>query len=195
MRTIASIGSGIHTTRAAILVLVAVLLLLLVPGAVAYAAEGRSSADERRFLLSGRVDVSADETVRDGIPVAVLLHDAALDDEPELVSSVAAATGMAVHNAQLQVELRARLEELRGSRMRILQAERLERRRLERDLHDGAQQRLVALSLELGEMAELVVDDNLRRRVDAARAEVTATWPTSATWRTASTPRWSATTV
>lgn len=122
-------------------------------------------------LAPGR---SATPIVRDGTPVAMLLHDAALDDEPELVSSVAAATGMAVHNAQLQVELRARLEELRGSRMRILRAERLERRRLERDLHDGAQQRLVALSLELGEMAELVVDEDLRRRVDAARAEVTA---------------------
>lgn len=65
MRTVASIGSAAHTTRDVIVVLVAALLLLLVPGAVANAAEGRSSADERRFLLSGRVDVSADETVRD----------------------------------------------------------------------------------------------------------------------------------
>jgi signal transduction histidine kinase len=117
---------------------------------------------------------SATPIVRDGTPVAMLLHDAALDDEPELLSSVAAAIGMTIHNAQLQVELRARLEELRGSRARILQAERLERRRLERDLHDGAQQRLVAVALELGKMAEHVADAELRRRIDDARDEVSA---------------------
>jgi signal transduction histidine kinase len=112
--------------------------------------------------------------VRDGEPVAMLLRSAALDEEPGLLSSVAAAIGMSIHNAQLQVELRARLEELRGSRVRILDAERQERRRLERDLHDGAQQRLVALSLELGEMAELVADDDLRSRIEEARAEAAA---------------------
>jgi signal transduction histidine kinase len=117
---------------------------------------------------------SATPIVRDGTPVAMLLHDAVLDDEPELLSSVAAAIGMTIHNAQLQVDLRARLEELRGSRARILQAERLERRRLERDLHDGAQQRLVAVALELGKMAEHVKDADLRRRIDGARDEVSA---------------------
>jgi signal transduction histidine kinase len=130
--------------------------------------------DGRQTDVSPRPGRSATPIVREGAPVAMLLHDEALDDEPELLSSVAAATGMTIHNAQLQVELRARLEELRGSRMRILQAERRERRRLERDLHDGAQQRLVALSLELGEMAELVIDEELRKRVDAARTEVSA---------------------
>jgi signal transduction histidine kinase len=113
---------------------------------------------------------------RDGMPVAVLLHDSGLDDDPRLLSSVAAATGMAIQNAQLQVELRARLEELRGSRIRILQAEQNERRRLERDLHDGAQQRLVALSLELGKLGfQLAEDPELRARVDAAGSEVAAT--------------------
>jgi signal transduction histidine kinase len=74
------------------------------------------------------------------------------------------------------VELRARLEELRGSRIRILQAEQNERRRLERDLHDGAQQRLVALSLELGKLGfQLAEDPELRARVDAAGSEVAAT--------------------
>jgi signal transduction histidine kinase len=73
------------------------------------------------------------------------------------------------------VELKARLEELRGSRVRILQAEQSERRRLERDLHDGAQQRLIALSLELGELGDrLNGDAELRRRIDAAHQEVTA---------------------
>jgi signal transduction histidine kinase len=82
---------------------------------------------------------------------------------------------MTIENAQLQVELRARLEELRGSRARILQAEQSERRRLERDLHDGAQQRLIALSLELGELGDRLDGDvELRTRIDTVREEVTA---------------------
>ena len=112
---------------------------------------------------------------REGVPVALVLHDAALLDEPRLLASVAAATGMTIQNAQLQVELRARLQELRGSRVRILQAEQNERRRLERDLHDGAQQRLVALSMELGELEErLDGSTELRKRIEEARQEVTA---------------------
>ena len=112
---------------------------------------------------------------REGVPVALVLHDAALLDEPRLLASVAAATGMTIQNAQLQVELRARLQELRGSRVRILQAEQNERRRLERDLHDGAQQRLVALSMDLGELEErLDGSTELRKRIEEARQEVTA---------------------
>ncbi|MBY5162140.1 sensor histidine kinase [Salsipaludibacter albus] len=87
-----------------------------------------------------------------GATVAVVLHDPTLDDEPELLAAVASVVGLTVENARLHVELRARIEEVRGSRERILQAEEGERRRLERDLHDGAQQRLVALSLELGRL-------------------------------------------
>ena len=63
---------------------------------------------------------------------------------------LAAAAGIALENGRLRAELRARLQELQGSRVRVLEAGRQERQRLERDLHDGAQQRLVALSLELG---------------------------------------------
>jgi len=111
---------------------------------------------------------------RDGEPVAMLIHDAALMHDPDLLSSVVAAIGMTIQNAQLQVELRARLEELRGSRSRIIEAEQRERRRLERDLHDGAQQRLVALSLELGELSSRAEDEDLRRRLEAARGEVSA---------------------
>jgi len=108
-------------------------------------------------------------------PMALLIHDPALDYETTLLNSVAAATSVLIHNAQLEVELRARVDELRGSRMRILDAEQRERRRLERDLHDGAQQRLLALSLSLGEIESQVGDDDdLRARVDAARSEVAA---------------------
>jgi signal transduction histidine kinase len=108
-------------------------------------------------------------------PIALLIHDPVLDYETTLLNSVAAATSMLIHKAQLEVELRARVDELRGSRMRILDAEQRERRRLERDLHDGAQQRLLALSLSLGEIESQVGDDDdLRALVDEARSEVAA---------------------
>ena len=102
-------------------------------------------------------DAGADRTAsvveRNGRPVAALLHDAALALDPELIEAVAAAAGLALENERLQDELRARLEDLRASRARIVEAQATERRRLERNLHDGAQQRLVALALEL-RMAE-----------------------------------------
>jgi signal transduction histidine kinase len=117
---------------------------------------------------------AATTIVSDGVPVALILHDDALDEEQKLLASVTAAIGMTIQNAQLQVELKARLEEIRGSRVRILQAEQSERRRLERDLHDGAQQRLIALTLELGELGDRLNGDvELRTRIDAARQEVT----------------------
>jgi signal transduction histidine kinase len=92
---------------------------------------------------------SSTPVLRDGVTVAALRHDAALDDEPQLLLAVARAVGLAIENSQLQVELQARLADVRASRARIVEAGDAERRRLERDLHDGAQQRLVALSLAL----------------------------------------------
>jgi signal transduction histidine kinase len=85
----------------------------------------------------------------DDEPVAVLVHDAALAEEPELVDAVAATARLALENQRLHAELRAQLEEVRASRARIVAAGDEERRRLERDLHDGAQQRLLALGLAL----------------------------------------------
>jgi signal transduction histidine kinase len=85
----------------------------------------------------------------DGEPIAALLHDAALCEEPDLLDAVAAAAAIALENVRLNVELRARLDELRGSRARIVEAGDAERRRLERNLHDGAQQRLVGVALQL----------------------------------------------
>jgi signal transduction histidine kinase len=110
-----------------------------------------------------------------GTAPALLVHDAALLDEPELLQAATAAARVALENAQLHVELQARLEELRGSRARIVEAGQKERQRLERDLHDGAQQRLVALSLELRLLEERLADDpEARRRLDLARREVGA---------------------
>ena len=110
---------------------------------------------------------------RDGAPVAALLHDPALDEEPELLNAVTAGAGLALENERLHVELRARLEELRGSRARIVDAGQSERQRLERNLHDGAQQRLIALSLELGLLeARLDGDPDAKARLAEARGEI-----------------------
>src|SRR5215468_1016093 len=87
---------------------------------------------------------------RDGTPVAALIHDPALDSEPELLESAAAAARLAIDNERLQAEVRSQLREVRASRARIVEAGDRERRRVERNLHDGAQQRLVTLSMALG---------------------------------------------
>ncbi len=87
---------------------------------------------------------------RDGRRIGALFHDVALRDEPELVDAVVAAAGLALDNARLQAELRAQLAELRASRVRLVEAAATERRRIERNLHDGAQQRLVSVAFVLG---------------------------------------------
>ena len=85
----------------------------------------------------------------EGRRVGAIVHDVTLCEDPEMLGSVAAAAGLAVQNERLQAQLRARVEELRTSRARIVEEGTKERRRLERNLHDGAQQRLVALSLTM----------------------------------------------
>ena len=110
---------------------------------------------------------------QDGEQIAALVYDATLGEEPELVEAVSAAAGIALENGRLEAELRARLQELHGSRTRVVEAQQNERRRLERDLHDGAQQRLVALALELGLLAEQAdADPATQNRLKRARSEV-----------------------
>jgi signal transduction histidine kinase len=87
---------------------------------------------------------------REGEPIAALIHDPALAENNELVQSVCAAAGLTLENARLQAELRARLAELQASRARLVTATEGERRRIERDLHDGTQQRLVSIAMTLG---------------------------------------------
>ena len=92
---------------------------------------------------------AATEIEHDGRPVAALVHDAALLDQPELVRAAGAAAALALENERLDAELRARCEDLRASRARLVEASDAARRRIERDLHDGAQQRFVSLALTL----------------------------------------------
>jgi signal transduction histidine kinase len=107
-------------------------------------------ADGAEVALPGPGDrLAATVLERDGVVLGALVHDAALREEPELLSAVAAAARLALHNERLADEVRAQLDEVAASRERLVTAGDAERRRLERDLHDGAQQRLIALALRL----------------------------------------------
>jgi signal transduction histidine kinase len=133
-----------------------------------------ANSDGRRVELphagSGRATTMIE---RDGVRLAALVHSPALSDEPELLDAVSAAAGMALENGRLNAELRAKLEELRGSRERVVEAGQKERQRLERNLHDGAQQRLIALSLDLSMLeARLGDDPEARGQLEQARQEI-----------------------
>jgi len=82
-------------------------------------------------------------------PLAALVHDRALGEDPALLAAGVAVTRLVVDNTRLSRELRQQLDEVRQSRARIVEAGDAERRRIERDLHDGVQQRLLALALAL----------------------------------------------
>jgi signal transduction histidine kinase len=117
----------------------------------------------------GRVDLgqlaegrATSPVTLDGERVAVLIHDPLLLDEPELIEAVGAAAALALGNERLDAELRLKVGELRESRARLLSIELAERGRLERDLHDGAQQRLVSLALDL-RLAQAAVRDDPER--------------------------------
>jgi signal transduction histidine kinase len=114
---------------------------------------------------------AATPLVRGGHTVAVLVHRAELRDDPGLLEEVGAAASLALEHERLQAELRAQLEALRASQARTVEAGDAERRRLERDLHDGAQQRLVVLSLALRLLREHL-GPAAAARLDAADSEL-----------------------
>jgi signal transduction histidine kinase len=130
--------------------------------------------DGRSVALPGAESARATTLIdRDGTPMAALLHDPGLEEERELLAAVGAAAGIALENGRLHAEQKAHLEELKGSRARVIEAGQRERQRLERNLHDGAQQRLIALSLELSLLGKRVAGDaDTRARLDQARREI-----------------------
>ena len=103
--------------------------------------------------------------------VAALIHDRSLENDPTLVAAVAGAAALAIENERLQADVRARLAEVRESRARLVTVADQERRRLERDLHDGAQQRLVALALTLSRAGERLDDRDTAARALLADGE------------------------
>lgn len=112
------------------------------PAARRYVDAGGRPVDEPE-AASGR---AVTPLVRDGRRIALVTHTAGVT---ELEREIGAAVRLALENERLQAEILAQLEDLRVSRARIVETGDAERRRLERDLHDGAQQRLLALSYDL----------------------------------------------
>ncbi|WP_344646652.1 sensor histidine kinase, partial [Cryptosporangium japonicum] len=108
-----------------------------------------------------------------GAPLAIVDTDPALRRHEGLVTSALLAGRRALENAQLQTEVQARIEQVRAAQMRLLQAEATERQRMERDLHDGAQQRLVALAMRLAAVEGTVVEPEARRALREARDAAT----------------------
>jgi signal transduction histidine kinase len=95
----------------------------------------------------------------EGERIAAIVHSSGLAEERELVQTAGAAAALTLRNERLDAELRAKVAELRASRSRIVQAGFEQRRRLERDLHDGAQQRLMALGIDLRMVRERIEHD------------------------------------
>jgi signal transduction histidine kinase len=113
------------------------------------------------------------EVARDGRRAAAIIHDVQLADDPELLQAAGATALLALENAELQTAWTESLRELSDSRARIAAVADEERRHLERDLHDGAQQRLVGVMLGLSLAAREADDDpTLHERLDALRDEL-----------------------
>lgn len=122
--------------------------------------------------LSGNLAWAIDN----GAAPVLVAHDPALLEEPALFEAAGAAARLSLENARLQAELRAQLAEVRSSRARIAKATDAERRRLEQDLHDGAQQRLLgaALSLQVARSRADGVDAELSGALREAEAALEA---------------------
>jgi signal transduction histidine kinase len=121
-----------------------------------------------------RVALPADDCARaitvlehGGRRYGALIHDPFTLEDSAMLEAVGAAGRLALDNARLQAQLRAQLAEVRASRARIVDAGDTERRRIERDLHDGAQQRLVSLLLNLNLARRNAADEPHEPQTDA----------------------------
>jgi signal transduction histidine kinase len=128
-------------------------------------------AEGRTVVLDGAVT----EIERDGAPLAAIVHDPALLEDRELVRTAGAAAALALENERLAAEVRARYDDLRAASARLVAAGDAARRKIERDLHDGAQQRLVSLSVTLN-LARKNVEpgSQVAELLDSAMTELTA---------------------
>ncbi|WP_406054281.1 sensor histidine kinase [Kribbella sp. NBC_00889] len=125
----------------------------------------------RPITLQSSPGRAATSVVRHGQPVALVEHDAGLYDAAELEDQIGSAARLAIDNERLAAEVQARMEDLRSSRMRIVEAADLARRQLERDLHDGAQQRLLAFTYQLRLARAATTDPELAATLNTVLAE------------------------
>ena len=107
-----------------------------------------------------------------GEQLALILADPSLSANDEMVQAAVAASSFALENARLDTALREQLQEVRESRLRIIEAGITERRKLERDLHDGTQQRLLALKIMLAAAEADLADDGAQVALSRIRAEL-----------------------
>ncbi|HEX5468404.1 MAG TPA: ATP-binding protein [Gaiellaceae bacterium] len=122
---------------------------------------GANGDDQLRWQPDSGLDL---KVIRDDSgPAVALLHDSQLNDDPELLRTAGAVALLAAENAELDRASNDALEALRQSRDRIVRAGDRERRKLERNLHDGVQQRLVAIAIELALTRELAAGDRAVR--------------------------------
>jgi signal transduction histidine kinase len=106
-----------------------------------------------------------------GTHLAAIVHDPVFLDQPAMLEAVGSAARLALENERLHAELRAQLAEIRESRARIVRAGDEERRRLERDLHDGAQQRLLGIGMAL-QLLRPSADPESQRLLDETQEEL-----------------------
>jgi signal transduction histidine kinase len=141
-------------------------LLVFLPESQLYVdMDGVPAGDPREHL----------DVERAGLPLGRVLHGGGTPQNPTLLRSLIEAGGLAIEIARLRVELRQQLAEVQASRARIVDALTEERRRLERDLHDGAQQRLVSIGLALRHAQHQLGSstvDQASRTLDEAMVEV-----------------------
>lgn len=131
-----------------------------------------SATGDRRDPDSAGPSRVATRLMARGEPLAVVLHDAALSLPDDRVAAVCSAARMALDNERLQAQVRAQLAEAQASRARLVEAGDAARRRIERDLHDGAQQRLLAVLLQLRVAAARHVKDGADVAEELDRASV-----------------------
>jgi signal transduction histidine kinase len=115
------------------------------------------------------------EVDRDGRRAAAIVHDAQLADDPELLQAAGATALLELENAELQSAWTDSLRELTASRARLATAADEERRHLERDLHDGAQQRLLVVRMRLRTAAGQTDDPALRSQLHELDAQLSDT--------------------
>jgi signal transduction histidine kinase len=139
--------------------------------------EGRPCDPE--LVPTGRMSVAV--TATDGDPLAVVTVDASMRRYPALLDATLGAAALALENGRLQAKVRAQLVEVNDSKARLVQVADAARQRIERDLHDGAQQRLVALKMALAiartqarSPAEMTLIDHTQAALQTAIEELRA---------------------
>ncbi len=141
--------------------------------------DSRGHAVELSAVGAGRAVTRFDDDA--GYSVAAAVHDPVLSDDPDVLDAAGTAIRLTLDNARLQTDLSAYIRELEASRQRVAWAADEERRRIEQDLHDGAQQDLIGLRIKLDRLESLVASDpaalgrgiaDAGRRIDLAIAHI-----------------------